>query len=96
MIQIFSADGRTDGTGPTKGSTRGPRGPKKERFLEYSGYIRNKIAILLPCLEKKFGSHKYFFLFPQGAALHVHHQVKMSTIIKRSHANYEMLIVFMM
>ena len=27
MIQIFSADGR-DGTGPTKGSTRGPRGPK--------------------------------------------------------------------
>ena len=25
MIQIFSADG----TGPIKGSTRGPRGPKK-------------------------------------------------------------------
>ena len=32
MIQIFSA-GRTgrDGTGPIKGSTRGPRGPKKVR-----------------------------------------------------------------
>ena len=28
MIQIFLADGRTDG--PTEGSTRGPRGPKKE------------------------------------------------------------------
>ena len=28
MIQIFSADGRTDG--PTEGSTRGPRGPKNE------------------------------------------------------------------
>ena len=27
-MQIFSADGR-DGTGPIKGSTRGPRGPKK-------------------------------------------------------------------
>ena len=31
MIQIFSADGR-DGTGPTKGSTRGPRGPKNTIF----------------------------------------------------------------
>ena len=38
-MQIFSA-GRTDGTDePTEGSTRGPRGPKKEggKLLQLTG-----------------------------------------------------------
>ena len=37
MIQIFSADGTgRDGTGPIKGSTRGPRGPKNYSFNTHS------------------------------------------------------------
>ena len=50
MIQIFSAHGR-DGTGPTEGSTRGPRGPKNgAKISVYEDGVRQKE---LPGLERR-------------------------------------------
>ena len=65
MIQIFLAHGRTDGTGPIEGSTRGPRGPKNVisfyRGMDYGlgpdnnwfdKCIYNRHAVILNHLKK--------------------------------------------
>ena len=50
--------GRTDGTGPTEGSTRGPRGPKKNKGrkskLELKLELSNQSSFAVPYLQTIF------------------------------------------
>ena len=65
MIQIFSADGRTDGTGPIEGSTRGPRGPKKGGFSSKMINIDSKFDSFIH-FTIKFNSKDYSISFFLG------------------------------